>query len=479
MERVNPEVEAFAYQQVIPLEGRISEAHASYGRQCDAHQLSLDFGDKISSGNAFRDPAFTENKTQPLHRWVPWIAGFSAQFVQDCFETFLKDRKKKSIPCVLDPFAGVGTTLVQALLNGLDSIGFEINPYAALASKVKLNSLKLDLKTLEACYLEYQKVTARDSWPATIRRPAEFKTRIPFFSPAVEGQVLAFLDFVEGIGDPEIADLFRVAFGSVMVSFSNYTYEPSLSSRPGVGKPLIEVADVHSTILRKLSEMISDIRWIKARAGNLPVPQGRIYNIDFLESRDLLPSGSVDLMITSPPYMNNYHYVRNTRPQLFWLSLVSSPKELRRLEESNFGKYWQTVRGHEPLDLNFHHPELSRILAELRQTREEKGSYGGPGWANYVTAYFNDCYRFCRILKRALARRGVGVVVIGNSIIQGHEIRTDLVLADIARQNGFELVGVQKIRTKRVGASITTSAVRRGERNHATLYESAVIVRKK
>ncbi|MBI2999282.1 MAG: hypothetical protein HYY46_12685 [Deltaproteobacteria bacterium] len=167
------------------------------------------------------------------------------------------------------------------------------------------------------------------------------------------------------------------------------------------------------------------------------------------------------------------------RPQLFWLSLVSSPKELRRLEEANIGKYWQTVRDSEPLDLKFDHPELSSTLARLRQTRPEKGPYGGPGWANYVAAYFNDCYRFCRVLKRALVRRGVAVIVIGNSIIQGHEIKTDLVLADVARQNGFALVGVQQIRRKRVGASITTSAVRQGERNRATLYESAVILRKK
>jgi hypothetical protein len=207
--------------------------------------------------------------------------------------------------------------------------------------------------------------------------------------------------------------------------------------------------------------------------------RGQIYNLDFLASEDVLPPRSVDLMVTSPPYMNNYHYVRNTRPQLFWLSLVSSPKELRRLEEANFGKYWQTVRGAEPVEPHFHHPQLVEILARLRETRPEKGPYGGPGWANYVAAYFNDCDRFCRVLKHALERRGVGVVVIGNSIIQGHEIKTDLILAHIARQHGFELVGVQMIRTKRVGASITTSAVRRGDQSQATLYESAIIVRKK
>src|SRR5437867_2463511 len=254
--------EAFAYKPVIPTEGRVSEGYGSYGHQRAGHQLILDFGDKIRNGNAFRDPAFSENKTQPLHRWVPWIAGFSAQFVQDCFETFLNDRRKKPAPCVLDPFAGVGTTLVQALLNRFEGIGFEINPYAALACKAKLNSPKLDLRALEAYCLEYQKVTSGDPRTAATRRPAGFETRIPFFSPSVEEQVLAFLDFKERIPHPDIGDLFRVAFGSVMVSFSNYTYEPSLGSRPGAGKPLVEKADVHSIILRKLSEMVSDIRWI-------------------------------------------------------------------------------------------------------------------------------------------------------------------------------------------------------------------------
>ncbi len=239
-EHLDQKAQLFAYGQVIPTEGRVSEGRASCTRRRVGHQLSFDFGDKVSTGNGLRDPAFSENKTQPLHRWVPWIAGFSAQFVQDCFETFLKDRRKKSIPRILDPFAGVGTTLVQALLNGFDCIGFEINPYAALACKAKLNSPKLDLGTLEGWCQEYRNVARGDRPRGAIRRPAEFETRIPFFSPPVEEQVLAFLDFVEGMPHPEIADLFRVAFGSVMVSFSNYTYEPSLGSRPGAGKPLIE-----------------------------------------------------------------------------------------------------------------------------------------------------------------------------------------------------------------------------------------------
>lgn len=90
---------------------------------------------RLSAG--FRDPAFNRNRELPLHRWVPWVAGFSAEFVEDCLEQYLPKNRRKHL-WVLDPFAGVGTTLVEAYLRGLNIIGFEINPYATLAARVKL-----------------------------------------------------------------------------------------------------------------------------------------------------------------------------------------------------------------------------------------------------------------------------------------------------------------------------------------------------
>ena len=90
---------------------------------------------RLSAG--FRDPAFNRNRELPLHLWVPWVAGFSAEFVEDCLEQYLPKHRRKHL-WVLDPFAGVGTTLVEAYLRGLNIIGFEINPYAILAARVKL-----------------------------------------------------------------------------------------------------------------------------------------------------------------------------------------------------------------------------------------------------------------------------------------------------------------------------------------------------
>jgi hypothetical protein len=176
--------------------------------------------------------------------------------------------------------------------------------------------------------------------------------------------------------------------------------------------------------------------------------------------------------------MNNYHYVRNTRPQLYWLSFIAGPSEQKYLETQNFGPYWQNVRDSEPVTLRFGFRDLEKILKKLRETRADKGAYGGPGWANYVASYFNDCFRFMSVLRQLLAPNGVGVVVIGNSIIQGLDIRTEKILGEIGVMQGLSLEGIYCIREKRVGASITQSSVRYGEKNNAVLSEWAIVIRK-
>jgi hypothetical protein len=291
--------------------------------------------------------------------------------------------------------------------------------------------------------------------------------------------VLHALTFINHIEPDSVADLFRAAFGAVMVSFSNYSYEPSLGSRPAAGKPLVDDADVAHVLLTKLHQMRADIAWLQAETESRSIGSGQVINHDFFAANGQVATGSVDLVVTSPPYMNNYHYVRNTRPQLYWLNFISSPGEQKHLETNNFGQYWQTVRDADPINLAFEHAKLQKTIKQLRETRSDRGAYGGPGWANYVTAYFNDCYRFVAALKRVLARNGVGVIVIGNSIIQGINIRTETILGEIGAMQGLILEGVQCIREKRVGASITQSSVRQGERSDATLSESAVIVRKR
>jgi len=70
-----------------------------------------------------------------------------------------------------------------------------------------------------------------------------------------------------------------------------------------------------------------------------------VYADTFFSAAETLGRESfVDLAVTSPPYLNNYHYPRNTRPQLHWLGFASGPGYQGARETSSFGKFWQTVR---------------------------------------------------------------------------------------------------------------------------------------
>ncbi len=427
----------------------------------------------------FRDTAFTENRDQTMHRWVPWIAGYSASFVDDVLRRICRRRKAT----ILDPFAGVGTTLVEAMKRGHDAIGFEINPYAALACRSKIRVQQYDLVLLSTCIERFRgHCQRRGSRRSTAKStpPKLFVSRVPFFSPDVERQVLVALDFIRAEKVDWIRDLLCVAFGSVMVSFSNYSYEPSLGTREAAGKGTIENADVFGTILLKLEQIREDVEKFQRLLLELPAsPSGTVHLSSFFRAGEYIAEGSVDLLITSPPYLNNYHYIRNTRPQLFWLELVNAPAELKSIEQENFGQFWQTVRTSPPIELQPKIQGMMEAIDLLRSKNFGKGAYGGPGWANYATTYFNDCDRFCRVARQVLKPGGSAVVVIGNNILQGIEFPTDVWFAEIASQHGFETVEMHEVRKKRTGTSIVNSSVRVGTvEKKVRLHETAVELRR-
>ena len=427
----------------------------------------------------FGDTAFAENHDRALHRWVPWIAGFSGSFVAGVIESVRSPGRRLQ---VLDPFAGVGTTLIEALKKGDDATGYEINPFAALACRVKTAAARYDVSVVDDVIARIEEYDDDESWlsaTAQARTPAGFRSRVPFFSPAVERQVLALMDFMSHERTDWVKDLLRVAFGSVMVGFSNYSYEPSLGTRVGAGKPAVEHADVFGVVRRKLLDIREDIVTFQNHMSTYDdLPRAAVHSLSYLDHADRTEPRSVDALITSPPYLNNYHYVRNTRPHLFWLGMVRQSSELKDLEQRSFGQFWQTVRSGPPVSLHPDIPDLAKKVEELRARNTEKGAYGGLGWANYAAAYFNDCQRFCAVTLPLMRAGGTVVVVIGNNILQGIEFQTDRLFAEIAEREGFRIVALHEVRKKRIGNSIVNSSVRSGTAGRRTkLYETAVELR--
>ena len=425
------------------------------------------------------EPSASVNKSLPIHRWTNWIAGFSGEFARTVVQEYVPIPNEDSL--VVDPFAGVGTTLVESHRHGVHSIGFEINPFATLVCSVKLSAPHLHVPSLQAATVRYrwlmqslEGANGNGTHPRAIQ-PKGFKSRVPFLSPKVERKVLYTLDFIEDL-DASLRDVFRVALASVLVEISNYSYEPSLASREAAGKETILDAPVGDVVCKKLAQITEDIVDLQARTSiHARIVQAQLHPVSFFDAERHLHRASVDLVVTSPPYMNNYHYVRNTRPQLYWSNLVNSSSDLKELEEKNFGKYWQTVRSRKPIELDFGMAELEQEIADLREVNPNKGVYGGSGWANYVASYMNDLHRFCKLLATFLKPRGVAAVVIGNSVIQGREIAVDQHLSRIANLHG--LVTIENIRARsRVGSSIVNSGSRTVGSLKPTLYDAVVLL---
>jgi DNA modification methylase len=452
----------------------------------------------------FSDPAFTENRQVRVHRWVPWIAGFSAAFVADAINRY--NLRSSDNTLVFDPFAGVGTTLVEGKIRGFNVAGCEINPFALMACQVKLNwevdpeelaewvsrlsgyVRKIDSSNFKGAKLhdfpnETTSVRQNRVVESTLRAPEGFHTREPFFNPAIEKKMLLLKEFILEVPEP-VRDYFWVAFGSILVKYSRYAYGPSLGRKTVMQIRLSHDAPVGDVLFRKMEEVLDDLRWLKNEV--IPKlgsnPEHRIFRKSVFECLDEIRDESIDLVATSPPYLNNYHYPRNTRPQLYWLDMVKKPSDINHIELESFGKFWQSVRELPPIYLAFEMPELAQVIETIRKQRHEKGIYGGNGWANYAATYFNDVNRFFNDFKRKMKRNGIMVWVLGNSILQGIEVKTEEYLAKIAESHGLKRVdgGIHILRRKRIGSSIVNTHVRsQTPANTTVLYEAAVVLRRK
>ena len=141
-----------------------------------------------------------------------------------------------------------------------------------------------------------------------------------------------------------------------------------------------------------------------------------------------LPSDSVDLVVTSPPYANNaIDYMRAHKFSLVWFGWKI--KELSQLRSRYLGH--ESMRGPEYADL----PEqCERTLAKLAEHDARK--------AMVLRRYFGEMSavleEMCRVLKSGRA----AVVVVGTSVLRSVDVETHKGIASIGESVGFDLVGM-------------------------------------
>ena len=84
------------------------------------------------------DMTFKGGTREPMHQWYPLLEGYSSGFVKAVL-----DRFAQSSQCVLDPFCGTGTTVLECSKIGKASYYCEINPALQLLIQAKIRAVTM------------------------------------------------------------------------------------------------------------------------------------------------------------------------------------------------------------------------------------------------------------------------------------------------------------------------------------------------
>jgi len=386
----------------------------------------------------YRGPiTFRSNEALPVHRWWPYVQGYSAEFVRGV----LSDGGLGRGSTVLDPFAGSGTTLVETRLAGGRALGVELLAPAVLAARVK-TAFELDADRLLRTAGSVSRAAARGA-PGPLPFLRETRRQ---FDPRALTELLRLRAALPA-GGSAVDDAVRLAFGRILIPSSRLHRSPCLGYRrreaPDGRAPSVRFLES----VRMMAEDLRELQRGSARWG----PRARVERAD---ARSLdLPPESVDLAVTSPPYVNGMDYVMNYKVDLAWLGYAGSYAELRALRAKEVA--CDNLPRSETAPYLPHDaapdPWLSEILPRIQENVERKGTYRRDDMHAVVHRYFADLVPVLVRVRHALRPGARFVLVVGDSLLAGTYVPGDLLLARIAERLGFEIVSVDVARVRRSG----------------------------
>jgi hypothetical protein len=397
--------------------------------------------------------------TLPVHRWFRYSAGFSATWVEEVIAA----RSIDGPPRVLDPFAGSGTTLIAAQAAGAESWGVESHPFVTRVAQAKLRWTADPDALLDRA----EAILAEDPVGAPPDPTAPLLGRI-FDATTLERLYGLRAALVAARRHDDVDELLWLALVAILrrCSFAGTAqWQYVLPNRSKA-----RVAEPRAAFRAQVALMAGDMR---ALAQGAPPPPATLHVGD--ARADLgVPAGWADLVITSPPYPNNFDYADATRIEMTFLGEIAGWGELQHgVRRHLVRSCTQHMVGYDPgADLGSE--RLRPIAAELRDVfgRLESIRATRAGRKSYhlmVAAYFTDLARAWHELRRATANGGEALLVIGDSAPYGVHVPVERWLGELALAAGFESYTFEKLRDRNVKW--------RNRKHRVPLREGVLIVR--
>ena len=356
------------------------------------------------------------------------VHAFAAKFPPQLPRIFIEGLTNPG-ETILDPMMGSGTAIVEAFLRSRRAVGFDLDPLALMICSVKTNPVDF----LQASWAGKKVVCVAQSLTekpsrlddAIVRRyDTQSREFLDYwFSKDSQRQLMALLLAIEREKADHRLDAFlKVVFSSIIITKSggvSLAYDLAHSRPHRVdGKPPRNAITVFEQRSRKLSDLLCQ----------LP-RNGKDVLITRHDCRETLPlsPGSVQLVVTSPPYANAIDYMRAHKFSLVWFG--QGIAELGELRGQYIGAEKTAGLRADQLPQQVQH-----LIVKVEHSDSKK--------AKVLRKYFQDMKAAIGQMYRVLEAGRACVIVVGTSTMRGIDVPTQDCLAWIAENIGFELVEI-------------------------------------
>jgi len=360
--------------------------------------------------------AFQVSQIHPIH---PFPARMAPSIVWDN----LPDNGKPLR--ILDPMAGSGTSLVIARARGHQAVGCDTDPLAVLIAHAWCSDVSSDILSqrarsiLDKAVEIAKELTPEKAYPS--QADDETKQFINFwFDDNSRVQLAALSHCISYVDNPDEKNLLWTAFSRLIITKK---LGVSLAMDVSHSRPHRKY---EKALVNPFDKFLSDINYIIKKApfrdGNVQFSPAIVTKGD---ARSLsFSNNSVDLVITSPPYLNAIDYIRGHKLTLVWMGY--SVKLIKLVRSTNIGA-----------ERSVSHPvpgELLNTLEQMGDIDSLDGRYRGV-----IIRYLDDMSNVLSECRRVLKDNGQAIFVIGNSAIRGVYINNSEALISLAQKRGFKL----------------------------------------